>query len=98
MWAWRECELVLHDGALAAATVRVALVHVHLLGGTAIRSCAWCAASDVAVVFADLADDVVESVLNVDARLGRCLDEFASEAASEFLALCRGCQSNGQNK
>ena len=53
----------------------------------AARGCA-CVRRHLLVVSADLPDDVVEGVVNVDARLGRCLDELAAELPGEVLALC----------
>lgn len=42
----------------------------------------------VLVVLPDLAHDVEEGVVDVDAALGRRLDELAAERARELLALC----------
>lgn len=81
----------LHDDALRAATGTLArLAHVHLA--------LWCAGAERAgagrvrghflVVATDLADEVIEGVLDVDAGLGGCFDELAAELAGERFALC----------
>lgn len=81
----------LHDDALRAATGTLArLAHVHLA--------LWCAGAERAgagrvrghflVVATDLADEVVEGVLDVDAGLGGGFDELAAELAGERFALC----------
>ena len=61
--------LVLHDCALAAAAgVLVVAVHLHLVGGAlGVRVAAAGIAAHVLVVFADLPDDVVEGVVDIDA-------------------------------
>lgn len=45
-------------------------------------------AGHVFVVLADLADDVVEGVVDVDARFCGRLNELAAELAGERFALC----------
>ena len=81
----------LHDDALrAAASVLGRIAHVHLA--------LWCAGAERAgaggvrghllVVAADLADEVVEGVLDVDAGLGGGFDELAAELTGERFALC----------
>lgn len=42
----------------------------------------------ILVVFSNLANDIVEGVVDVDARLGGGLDELAAERSRELLALC----------
>jgi hypothetical protein len=42
------------------------------------------------VVAADLADEVVEGVLDVDAGFGGGFDEFAAELAGERFTFCYG--------
>jgi Na+(H+)/acetate symporter ActP len=81
----------LHDDALGAAAGTLArLAHVHLA--------LWCAGAKRAgaggvrghllVVAADLADEVVEGVLDVDAGFGGGFDELAAELAGERFTLC----------
>jgi hypothetical protein len=41
----------------------------------------------VFIVFADLAHDVVEGVVDVYSRFGGCFDEFAAKLSREFAAL-----------
>lgn len=91
-----EFEMVcfLHDDTLGAAAGALAwLAHVHLA--------LWCAGAEctaaggvgghLLVVAADLADEVVECVLDVDAGLGGGFDELAVELAGERFALCFNC-------
>jgi len=64
-------------------------IHLHLV----VRAIGFGAAATrvpwhVLVVFADLAHDIVEGIVDVDARLRRGLDEFAAESARELFALC----------
>jgi len=86
------CAFALHDDALAAAACALAgLAHVHLT--------LWCAGTEgtgaggvgrhFLVVAADLADEVVEGVLDVDAGLGGGLNELAAELSGQGLTLCR---------
>jgi len=79
-----------HDHASpAAAGVLVPAVHVHLIVRTLrLRAAAAGIAGHVFVVFPDLAHDVEEGVVDVDARLGRRLDELAAEGSGECSALC----------
>jgi hypothetical protein len=81
----------LHDDALgAAAGALTGVAHVHLA--------LWCAGTEgtgargvgghFLVVAADLADEVVEGVLDVDAGLGGGLDELAAELSGQGLTLC----------
>lgn len=81
-----------HDDTLgAAAGLVAAVVHVHLLGG-AVESGATSATGGVALHFAveaaNLADNVVEGLIDIDSRLGRGLNELAVEGSSQGLALC----------
>ena len=80
-----------HDSALCAAPgVLILVVHAHLsIGLATVCARASSSADRVAVVFADLSNNVVEGVLDVNARLGRSLDELAAEVAGEFLASCQ---------
>ena len=75
-----------HDHTFAASSVRVGILDTHLLVGTTIGSTilsTTCAtASDVAVVFANLPDNIVECVLDVDTGLGGGFDEAAAEITS----------------
>jgi hypothetical protein len=68
-----------HHHALAAAGVLVLAVHLHLVVGLGLGVGAAGVAGHIFVVLADLADDVVEGVVDVDAGLGRGLDELAAE-------------------
>jgi len=58
-----------HHHALAAASILVGILHAHLFRRTAgpVTLCAARAAGDLAIVFADLPNDVVEGVFDVDA-------------------------------
>ena len=40
------------------------------------------------LVFTDFTDEATESLLHVDAMLGRCLDESTPKLFGEFAALC----------
>lgn len=82
----------LHDDTLGTASGFVArLGHVHL---ASVRSTTTKGAAargigrHFLVVAANLANQVVEGVVNVDARLGRCLDELAAELTSQGFTLC----------
>lgn len=76
---------LLHYRALAAAAVLVVLfAGLAVAGGVATAT----AGGHVPVVFPNLAHDVVEGVVDVDAGPGGGLDELASEATRELLALC----------
>ena len=86
----------LHDDTLGAATSTLTgLAHVHLVvrGAGTEGSGAGGVGRHFLVVAADLADEVVESVFDVDARLGRCLDELATELSGQGFTLCM--QGNG---
>ena len=48
-------------------------------------------AGDRLVIASDFADEVVESVVNVNAGLGGGLDEFATEGLGERSTLCDTC-------
>jgi hypothetical protein len=83
--------VVLHDDALGAAAGALTwLAHVHLA--------LWCASAEctrpggvrghLLVVAADLADEVVEGVLDVDAGFGGGFDKLAAELAGESFSLC----------
>jgi hypothetical protein len=68
-----------HDHALAAAaSVLIVGTHLHLVVWCFARAGSWIA-RHVFVVFPDLAHDVVEGVVDVDAGFGGRLDEFAAE-------------------
>lgn len=71
-----------HKYTLPAATrVRLAAIDIHILLGTAVGSVAASGgvAGHLLIVAPDLADDIVEGVVDVDARLRRGLDELAAE-------------------
>ena len=73
------CSATLHDHAFAAAaSVLIVAAHLHLMVGSFAGSCAWIA-GHVFVVFPNLAYDVVEGVVDVDAGFGGRFDEFAAE-------------------
>lgn len=77
-----------HDHAFAAATrVFIVPAHLHLMVWCFACSCAW-VAGHVLVVLPDLAHDVVEGVVDVDAGFGGRFDEFAAELSCELSALC----------
>lgn len=64
-------------------------VHLHLVLRMMRRAGGgpWPASGHVAIVPPDLAHDVVEGVVHVDARLSRGLNEFAAELCRERLTL-----------
>ena len=78
----------LHYGTLAAAAVLLA-VHVQVLLRFLARAAAAGVRGHVFVILADLANDVVEGVVDVDAGPGRSLDELAAERARERGTLCK---------
>jgi hypothetical protein len=65
----------------AAARILLAAIDIHILLGASVGPVAasGCVACHLLVVASDLADDIVESVVDVDARLRRGLDELAAE-------------------
>jgi hypothetical protein len=67
-----------HDHASAAASVLIVAAHLHLMVWCLAGAGPWIA-RHVFVIFSDLAYDVVEGVVDVDAGLGGRFDEFASE-------------------
>lgn len=80
----------LHNNAFsAAASIFARLAHVHLaFRGTRTKSArsGW-VRRHLFVVSTDLTDKVIESVFDIDARLGGCLDELAAELTSQVVAL-----------
>lgn len=84
----------LHNNAFsAAASAFTWLAHVHLAFRGARTECARSGGvRHLFVVSADLTDKVVEGVLDVDARLRWCFDEFAAELMSQFLTLCKASE------
>ena len=84
---------ILHDCALpttAPAALLLLVIDTHPILGTigiARRTSRIC---HVAVIAANLAHNVVESIIDVYARLGRGFDEFAFELTGELLAFWRG--------
>jgi hypothetical protein len=81
----------LHENALgAAACLLLARVHLHgsLVGVVRARVAALVRVAHLNVVPADLADNVIESLVDVDAGLGRRLEERAVERAGKSLTLC----------
>ena len=84
------CWYFLHDDATRAATSALArLAHVHLALGCAgaERAGAGGVRGHFLVVATDLADEVVEGVLDVDTGFGGCFDELAAELTGESFAL-----------
>lgn len=81
-----------HDALAAAAGVVAGLAHVHLaLGGAGSeRARSGRIRRHFLVVAADLPDELVEGVFDVDARLGGGFDELATELAGQRFALCYG--------
>lgn len=79
-----------HDTLAAAAGVVAGLADVHLAFGGAGAECpgARGVGGHFLVVTANLADEVVEGVFDVDAGLGRGFDEFAAELSGERFTLC----------
>lgn len=82
----------LHDHALGAAAGALAgLADVHLALGRAGTECTGAGGvrGHLLVVAADLTDEVVEGILDVDAGLGGGFDELAAELTGQGLTLCR---------
>jgi hypothetical protein len=80
-----------YDASAAALLIRV-VVHAHLLdavGAVAARGRAR-VRRHLLIVPADFPDNVVEGVVDVDARFRRRLDEFAAKVLGKGLALCAG--------
>lgn len=73
----------LHNYTTTTATpLLLALTNLQLARGSTASGSATATgrvARHLLVVASDLADDVVEGVVDVDAGLGGCLDEFAAE-------------------
>lgn len=72
------------DTRSAASPAALALTHLHLALRSAVSSLATTTATlevtrHLLVVTADLAHDVEKRVVDIDARLGGRLDEFAAE-------------------
>lgn len=80
-----------HDHTLgAAASLLVAIVHVHGLRcavGASGTAAAGGVALHLSVKSPDLAHDIVEGLVNIDARFGGSLDELATERPRKSLAL-----------
>lgn len=74
---------ILHDDTLGTATSLVlAIAHFHLprrAAAATVAATAGRVALHLAVVAANLSDNIVESLVNVDARLGGGLNEAAAE-------------------
>lgn len=91
----------LHDDTLGtAAGLSLAFAHLHFVGGAAAATVAAAAcrvALHLAVETSDLSDDIVEGLINVDARLGRRLNELAAEVLCQGLALWIGGQRSDPN-
>jgi hypothetical protein len=79
----------LHYDASAAALLLRIVVHAHLLdavGAVAARGRA-CVRRHLLVVSADFPDNIVEGVVDVDARFRGRLNEFAAKVIGKGLAL-----------
>lgn len=85
-----EKKSALHDHAPAAALLLVAAVFYAHFRDAVLLAARLCARvrGHFLVISADLAHNIVEGVVDVDAALGGCLDEFAAELPCEVLALC----------
>jgi hypothetical protein len=77
----------LHHCALAATAVLV-FIHLEVLHVVVSRAVASGVRRHVPVVSPDFADNVEESVVDVDTSPSGCFDEFAAESACERSALC----------
>lgn len=81
----------LHDDALGtAAGLGFAFAHFHFVRGSVATSVATAARGvtlHLAVKAPNLADDIVESLVNVDAGLGRCFDETATKVLGQLFTL-----------
>lgn len=79
-----------HDALSAAARVVAGLAHVHLALRRAgpERTRSGRVRRHFLVVAADLPDELVEGVFDVDARLGGGFDELAAELAGQCFTLC----------
>lgn len=87
----RRIELILHDDALgAAAGTLTGLTDIHLaFRGTSTEGArTGRVRGHILVVAADLTDEVVEGVLDVDAGFGGGLNELAPELSGQSLTLC----------
>lgn len=84
----------LHKYASSAATSTfLALADLHLARGVSVSraTTSTCrVACHLFVVASDFADDVVECVVNVDARFGGGFDEFAAKGSGECFTLYKG--------
>lgn len=81
--------LFLHYRALCtAASVLFLVLETHLILWLTAAASTTGVSRHVLVVFPNLAYDVVESVVNVNARFGRRLDEFAAKLPREIPTLC----------
>lgn len=83
--------LLLHDDALSAtaASTDAIVVHVEVTIGRAARTitAAGCVGRHVLVEAANFTDDIVKSIVNIGARLGRGFDELAAKVSSERFSL-----------
>lgn len=85
-------QALLHDNALGAAAgalARLADIHLALWGAGTECTGAGRVGGHLLVVAADLADEIVEGVLDVDAGLGGGLDELAAELSGQGFTLYR---------
>lgn len=85
---YRHDTTALHYRAFPAASRILLLIHLKLVLGLTPRTTTSRVSRHVFVVFPDLAHDVVKGVLDVDSRLSRGLDEFATKLSRELSALC----------
>lgn len=83
--------LLHHHAPAAAAGLLLAAVDIHRLGWSVQAGGAAAArrvALHLAVISPDLAHNVVEGLVDIDAGLGRRLDELAAERLGKRFALC----------
>jgi hypothetical protein len=81
---------ILHDRTLATSSILLSLTYFQLSrrSTTSIpASTSCCISCHLLVVASYLADNIVESVIDVDSRFCRCFDEFAAKRSSQCLSL-----------
>lgn len=75
---------LLHNNTTTASTTlltTLAYIHLCLWSISTSVGAAGSVASHLFVISTDLADDIVEGIVNIDARFCRSFDEFAAKAA-----------------
>lgn len=83
-WGW---DITLHKNATATAALIVALFHFEILASI-ISVCASCTALLLLVHAADLTDNVVESLVNLDSVFRWCFCERTAKALCQVTTLC----------